>query len=52
MKGYSTGFGYMGFVDGEYMMFASESEYREYMEECMVHDIEQNFLVKATRNSV
>ena len=33
MKGYSTGFGYMGYVDGEYLMFASEDEYREYVEE-------------------
>lgn len=33
MKGYSTANGYMGLVDGEYMLFASESDYREYMEE-------------------
>lgn len=33
MKGYNTSFGYMGYVDGEYLMFASEDEYREYMSE-------------------
>lgn len=33
MKGYSTPNGYMGLVNGEYMLFASESDYREYMEE-------------------
>lgn len=32
MKGYFTASGYMGFVDGEYILFASESDYREYME--------------------
>ena len=32
MKGYVTATGYMGFVDGEYILFASEGEYREYME--------------------
>lgn len=33
MKGYPTSEGYMGFVNGRYMLFASESEYREYIEE-------------------
>ena len=33
MKGYSTGDGYMGLVDGRYMLFSSESEYRDYMED-------------------
>ncbi len=33
MKGYSTGDGYMGLVDGRYMLFASESEYRDYVED-------------------
>ncbi len=32
MKGYVTASGYMGFVEGEYMLFASEEEYWEYME--------------------
>lgn len=32
MKGYYTQSGYMGFVKGKYMLFASESEYYEYME--------------------
>ena len=33
MKGYFTAGGYMGYVDGRYMLFASEEEYREYCEE-------------------
>lgn len=33
MKGYTTASGYMGFVDGAYILFASEEEYREYLEE-------------------
>ena len=32
MKGYNTASGYMGLVDGSYMLFASEEDYREYME--------------------
>lgn len=32
MKGYYTQTGYMGFVEGKYMLFASETEYYEYME--------------------
>lgn len=33
MKGYNTSEGYMGLVNGRYMLFASEAEYREYVEE-------------------
>lgn len=33
MKGYHTVNGYMGYVEGEYRLFASESDYREWMEE-------------------
>lgn len=33
MKGYTTSEGYMGFVNGRYMLFPSESEYKEYFEE-------------------
>ena len=32
MKGYNTDSGYMGYVDGEYILFASEADYREWME--------------------
>jgi hypothetical protein len=32
MKGYNTDNGYMGYVDGEYILFASEADYREWME--------------------
>lgn len=30
MKGFNTGDGYMGLVDGKYILFASESDYYEY----------------------
>ena len=30
-KGFNTGDGYMGLVDGEYILFASESDYYEYI---------------------
>ena len=33
MKGYFTDSGYMGFVDGEYMLFASEEDYFSFIEE-------------------
>lgn len=33
MKGYFTHGGYMGLVDGRYMLFASESDYFAYISE-------------------
>lgn len=30
MKGYPTLEGYMGYVDGRYMLFADENDYKEY----------------------
>lgn len=33
MKGFTTSTGYMGWVEGKYILFASEYDYREYMEE-------------------
>ncbi len=33
MKGYTTAEGYMGYVDGRYMLFATMDEYIEYLEE-------------------
>ena len=32
MKGYVVADGYMGYVDGEYVLFASEVDYKEYLE--------------------
>lgn len=32
MKGYHTQSGYMGLVEGSYILFVSEEEYREYIE--------------------
>lgn len=32
MKGYFVESGYMGYVEGRYVLFASEADYREYME--------------------
>lgn len=33
MKGYLVGNGFMGLVEGRYMLFPSEEEYREYLRE-------------------
>ncbi len=33
MKGYNTYEGYMGLVNGEYMLFASESDYYDFLED-------------------
>lgn len=33
MKGYNTPDGYMGFVNGEYLLFASERDYIECFDE-------------------
>lgn len=33
MKGYFVNDGYMGLVGEEYMLFASEADYRDYLEE-------------------
>lgn len=33
MKGYNTSNGYMGYVEGRYILFVSESEYYEFMED-------------------
>lgn len=32
MKGYTVESGYMGYVNGEYMLFASETDYMDYVE--------------------
>lgn len=31
MKGYAVESGYMGYVNGTYMLFASETDYEDYM---------------------
>jgi len=33
MKGYSVKYGFMGLVDGEYVLFASENDYLDYIED-------------------
>lgn len=33
MKGYVVSNGYMGMVNGEYLLFADETDYLEYMED-------------------
>jgi len=33
MQGYYSAEGYMGYVDGRYVLFASETDYEEYMAE-------------------
>lgn len=36
MKGYIVGSGYMGLVDGRYILFASEEDYRDYLENSLI----------------
>ncbi len=31
MKGYVTAIGYMGFIDGRYILFCSEEDYMDYI---------------------
>lgn len=38
MKGFNTGDGYMGMVDGEYILFASEADYYDYVNDQRVWD--------------
>ena len=33
MKGYVVEAGYMGYVNGTYMLFASEEDYQEYLKD-------------------
>lgn len=33
MKGYSVESGYMGLVEGRYMLFACEEDYREFLQD-------------------
>lgn len=33
MKGYFVNAGYLGYVNGRYMLFASESDYHDYISE-------------------
>jgi hypothetical protein len=33
MKGYVTHEGYKGYVDGEYILFCTEEEYKEYIDD-------------------
>ena len=33
MKGYVVSDGYMGYVNGKYMFFADEEDYRDYIED-------------------
>ena len=33
MKGYYNNSGYMGYVDGRWVLFASEGDYMDYMED-------------------
>jgi len=33
MRGYTIDIGYMGMVDGKYILFACEADYREYLED-------------------
>lgn len=59
MKGYFVGEGYMGYVDGEYLLFADESDYRDYMitetiwkksNSMQQRKIRQSFFIRISRN--
>ena len=39
MKGYDTSNGYMGYVEGKYILFASEQEYFEFIDSALDMDI-------------
>lgn len=41
MKGFNTGDGYMGLVDGKYILFDSESDYYEYMNDQEFMDVDE-----------
>ena len=41
MKGFNTVDGYMGLVDGKYILFASESDYYEYMNDQEFMDVDE-----------
>lgn len=41
MNGYYTAYGYIGFIDGERMLFATEDEYEEYFNN-LKEDIEDD----------
>lgn len=32
MKGYYVSYGYMGYINGKYILFANEADYKEYYE--------------------
>lgn len=39
MEGYSEPYGYVGLIDGQYMIFADEGEYEEYYSERNKEDV-------------
>ena len=41
MKGFNTSDGYMGLVDGKYILFASDSDYYEYMNDQEFMDVDE-----------
>lgn len=41
IKGYNTATGYMGYVNGDYMLFASELDYLDYVADILA-DSRQN----------
>ena len=45
MKGYNTASGYMGFVGDGYILFATEQDYREYMEDQLRAFMPVKFLI-------
>lgn len=48
MKGYTVESGYMGYIDGAYMLFADERDYEEAFLEEEMQKNEKQFLGKVT----
>jgi len=42
VKGYNTAYGYMGYVDGEYKLFACEADYLDYIADILLEHREKN----------
>lgn len=36
-KGYYTNYGYVGYINGNPMLFASEAEYLDYLDQATIH---------------
>ena len=51
MKGFNTVDGYMGLVDGKYILFASESDYYEYMKSQFKIELSEDFFSSSVNST-